>query len=330
MKSLTKKAVLGSGLLRLAARARAGSAAILMYHSVRPDPAQSFDLLGGIVHFEEVFRGQMELLAREFRPINLDAVAESIRAGRELPPRSVVVTFDDGYADNHEVAMPILNEIGVPATFYLTVDCIEKRRAPWPGRLRFPFRTTRRESWRDQTGREWLLAGDDSREKAFAQACEFCCRLTGAPQDDFVAGVERDLAVPTHPDLDALMMSYEQIHDLMRHGHLVGSHSMTHPNMAYVSHEEADVELSESKKRLEERVGKSVRHFSYPCPALSPHWNELTSEASLRAGYETAVTTDRGLVRSGDEPLRLKRVRPSKTVDGLRWNLECAFAGRAV
>lgn len=330
MKSLAKKAVLESGVLRLAARARADSVAILMYHSVRRDPAQSFDLLGGMVHSEAVFRRQMEVLAREFQPITLDALAESMRAGRELPARSVVVTFDDGYADNHEVAMPILNQIGVPAVFYVTVDCIEKSRVPWPGRLRFSFRTTRQHSWRDQTGREWPLARGDSGEKAFARACEICCRLTGTAQDDFVAGVERELATAPHSEADALMMSYDRIHDLMRHGHLVGSHSMTHPNMAYVSHEEAEAELTESKKCLEERLGDPVRHFSYPCPALSPHWNEFTSEASRRAGYETAVTTDRGLVRSGDEALRLKRVRPSKTLDGLRWNLECAFAGRAV
>jgi peptidoglycan/xylan/chitin deacetylase (PgdA/CDA1 family) len=330
MKSLAKRAVMRSGVLRLAARARAGSAAILMYHSVRRDPAQSFDLLGGIVHSEAVFRGQMEVLAREFRPITLDALAESMLAERELPPRSVVVTFDDGYADNHEVAMPILNGIGVPASFYVTVDCIEHGRLPWPGRLRFPFRTTGKESWRDQTGREWPLAGGDSRERAFTKACEVCCRLTGAAQDDFVAGVERELAPGTRPEADAPMMSYEQIHDLLRHGHIVGSHSMTHPNMAYVDHEEARVELTESRRCLEARLGKPVRHFSYPCPALSPHWNEFTSEASRIAGYETAVTTDRGLVRSRDEILRLRRVRPSKIVDGLRWNMECAFAGRAV
>jgi len=321
---------MGSGVLRLAARARASSAAILMYHSVRRDPAQSFDLLGGIVHSESVFRGQMEVLAREFRPISQDTLAESIRAGRDLPPRSVVVTFDDGYTDNHEVAMPILNQVGVPAAFYVTVDCIEKCRLPWPGRLRFPFRTTRRDSWRDQTGREWPLRSDDSREKAFARACEICCRLTGATQDDFVAGLERDLAATVPADADSFMMSFEQVRDLARHGHVIGSHTMTHPNIAYLNHAEAEVELIESKRRLEQRLGGPVLHFSYPCPALSPHWNEFTAGATGKAGYQTAVTTDWGVARASDDPLRLKRVRPTKTVEGLRWNLECAFAGRAV
>jgi peptidoglycan/xylan/chitin deacetylase (PgdA/CDA1 family) len=330
MKSLARKAVLGSRALRLAASARGGSAAILMYHSVRKDPRQTMDTLGGIVHSEAVFRKQMELLARDFRPITLDMLVEYLQMGREVPQRAVVVTFDDGYADNHQVAMPILNQTDVPAIFYVTVDCIEKRRLPWTARLRFPFRRTKEDSWQDASGRKWTLAGDDTRGQAFACACEICCRLTGVAQDEFVAAVEQDLAVQAYPEDHTLMMSYEQINELVRNGHLIGSHTMTHPNLAYVSPEEAIAELTESKLRLEKELDTRVVHFSYPCPALSPHWNEATAGACSKAGYETAVTTDWGLTRAGDNLLRLKRVLPTKTVDGLRWNLECAFAGREV
>jgi peptidoglycan/xylan/chitin deacetylase (PgdA/CDA1 family) len=345
MKSLAKKAVLGSRVLRLAARLRPSGTAILMYHSVRADPAEAADFLGGIVHSEAVFRGQMELLEREFHPITLAALAEHLRLGRELPRRSVVVTFDDGYADNHEIAMPILNRTGVPAVFYLTVDCIENSRLPWPARLRFSFRRTHKHSWRDPAGKEWTLQrngndngnDDQARETAFTRACEACCRLTGAAQDDFVAGVERQLetAAASQASAPAVsttsmmgMMSYEHIRDLTQHGHLVGSHTLSHPNMAYVSQDQAIAELSESKKRLERQLGAPIAHFAYPCPALSPHWNEFTVGASAKAGYETAVTTNWGLVRAGDDPLWLKRVLPTKTVEGLRWNLECAFAVR--
>ena len=110
----------------------------------------------------------------------------------------------------------------------------------------------------------------------------------------------------------------------------MGSHTMTHPNMAHVSLAEASFEMTESKKRLERQLEAAVAHFSYPCPALSPHWTEQTVAASRNAGYETAVTTDGGLARKGENPLSLNRIRPTKTVKGLRWNLECAFARRTV
>jgi hypothetical protein len=73
-----------------------------------------------------------------------------------------------------------------------------------------------------------------------------------------------------------------------------------------------------------------ISHFSYPCPALSPHWSEQTVEQSRALGYQTAVTTISGLTRREDDLLCLKRLRPTKTLPGLRWNLESTFAGRAV
>ena len=125
-------------------------------------------------------------------------------------------------------------------------------------------------------------------------------------------------------------MTYDQVRGIVGHGHIIGSHTMTHPNMGYVKEAEAHHELTESKRRLESELNASIKHFSYPCPALSPHWSERTLEQSRAAGYETAVTTNSGLTRPGDNPLCLKRIHPTKTADGLRWNLESAFAGRTI
>jgi len=77
---------------------------------------------------------------------------------------------------------------------------------------------------------------------------------------------------------------------------------------------------------LEQVLAAPVVHFSYPCPALSPHWKETTVEMSRRLGYLTAVTVDGGPVRKNDNPFCLRRVRPTKEVEGLRWNLEHTFA----
>ncbi|MGB0010783.1 MAG: polysaccharide deacetylase family protein [Candidatus Sulfotelmatobacter sp.] len=330
MKDFAKKTLVSSGLLRLAASIRGPSAAVLMYHSVLPDPSQWADTYGEIAHSEFVFRAQMELLAREFRPISLDEAIKHIHNGSNLPRRSVVVTFDDGYADNYDVAMPVLNRAGVPATFYVTVDCVENKRLPWPSRLRFAFRNTKLSTWSDPEGKNWPLNVPAEREVAFLSGCDACCQLSGAAQENFVVGVERELDAKIPCQQDSLMLTYEQMRALQRHGHIVGSHTMTHPNMAYIKADDAVRELTESKRHLEFNLETPIRHFSYPCPALSPHWSTKTAEQTQVAGYETAVTTDNGLTRSGDNPFCLKRLRPTKTVEGLRWNLESAFAGRAV
>jgi len=330
MKNLAKKAVLRSGLLRLAARLNGSGAAILMYHSVMEDPGRYGDLLGGIIHSTDVFRSQIELVAKEYRPVSLDQIKTFVRGEGAIPSRAVAITFDDGYADNCEIAAPILKQAGIPATFYVTVDCVERRKLPWPARLRFAFRNTKKESWIDAGERAWRLHDGDKREQAYLISCDECCKLAGDAQEKYLVRLETELDTCVPPESGSLMMSYDQVKELARQGHIVGSHTMTHPNMALIDLNDARGEMTDSKKRLEQQIGGPVVHFSYPCPALTPHWTEQTVGESFNAGYETAVTTDGGLARNGDNPLWLSRVRPARTVDGLRWNLECAFAGRRV
>ncbi len=325
-----KKALLGSGFLRLAAGLRKRGAAILMYHSVLEDPLEKADSLGGIIHSRLVFRQQMELLAREFHPVAMDELDLLLRGEEKIAKRCVVVTFDDGYRDNFEIAAPILDQVGVKAAFYATVGCIEKDQLPWPSRVRFALRTTARASWTDPAGEVWPLDTEAGRDRAFAKACEHCCRLAGATQEQLVTDIETELEARIAPGSNRQMMNWDELRKLAERGHVVGSHTLSHPNVAQLPVAEARVELEQSRSTLEEQLNRPVKHFSYPCPALSPHWNEHTVEECRRAGYETAVVTDGGLARKRDNPLCLRRVRPSKTLEGLRWNLEWAFAGRAM
>ena len=105
---------------------------------------------------------------------------------------------------------------------------------------------------------------------------------------------------------------------------------MTHPNIAYVSEEEMQLELGESKRTLESELNQPIVHFAYPGPALRPNWNELSRKISREVGYETATTIESGPVRKEDDLLAMNRIGPGPTVEGLRWNLDCTFLGRKV
>ena len=328
MKGLIKRTIVRSGLLQAAGRARGPSAAIIMYHSVMEDPCSQEIYLGGIIRSRKVFRQQIELLARHFRPTSLDQVEQFINGKAEIPDRAVVVTFDDGYTDNYEIAAPVLNELGVPATFYVTVECVDRRTLPWPARLRFCFHNTKKETWVDSSGKIWPLSSNEHRETALLRSCDECCQLTGGVQEKYVFSLGNELDTHVPVDSGALMMNYDQMRSLLRQGHIIGSHTMTHPNMAYVMSDVARHEMIESKRRLEEELASPVLHFAYPCPALSPHWTEGTIAVSREVGYATAVTTNGGVARRGDDPLRLKRMGSRETVDALQWSLECAFAGQ--
>jgi peptidoglycan/xylan/chitin deacetylase (PgdA/CDA1 family) len=328
MKNAVKAILVRSGLLNVAGRLRGRSAAILMFHSVMDNPQSAQLFLGEISHSRDIFRGQMELLAAKYHPVSLQQIQSFIRGHTDLSPRSIAITFDDGYLDNFEVAAPILKEVGVPATFYATVDCVEGHTLPWPSHLRFIFRTTTKPEWTDSRDRKWPLCNFAERENALLRSCDECARLAGTVQSEYVLRVGKELDTEVPAESGSMMMGYDQMKGLISQGHIVGSHTLSHPNMAHLNSEDVRRELVESKQRLERGLGTSVTHFSYPCPALSPHWTEETVVASHEAGYQTAVTTNDGLAQRSDSPLNLNRLRPSKTVQGLLWNLECAFAGR--
>src|SRR4051794_21175624 len=100
-KKWLKKGLVASRLLSLCRRLLPARSIILRYHSIQDDPAARGLIGPGIVHSADDFRRQMRWLAKEYQPVSLDDVAESLREGRPLPARGVLVTFDDGYHDNH-------------------------------------------------------------------------------------------------------------------------------------------------------------------------------------------------------------------------------------
>jgi peptidoglycan/xylan/chitin deacetylase (PgdA/CDA1 family) len=323
-----KKSLIHTGALRFASRFAPGGVAIVMYHSVMEDPATVETTLGRIVHSTKVFRAQMELVSRYFHAVSLDDVLLFLKGEKALPPRPVVITFDDGYADNYPAANGILRPLGIPGVFYVTVGCIDQQRLPWPSILRHAFLTTKKDRWREADGRDWFLSSAEQRTLAFDRASEHCSRLSGIAQEEFIDSVERQLGTEPIQPLPRLMMTWDEVRGLARGGHTVGSHTLTHPNLAHIAESEMRSELAEANRKLEQEISLPVIHLSYPCPALQPHWTERTVRACQEIGYQTAVTTNDGLVRRPDDPFTLRRIRPTKTVEGFRWNLERTFLRR--
>lgn len=120
------KRALYRGLVRLGRRLHLAEASdwdepgtlrVLMYHRVAPEAA-------ALVVSPESFARQQELLASDYRVVSLEQVLTAVRGGGELPARAVLLTFDDGYRDNLEVAKPILDRYGHPATVFVPTDFV--------------------------------------------------------------------------------------------------------------------------------------------------------------------------------------------------------------
>ncbi len=328
LKKRLKNGLVRSGALRLAARLAVPSAVILTYHSIVEEPDETHNTIR-LSQSRRDFEVHMRTLARQFTPVSLEEVVQFARGGRPLPARTVAVTFDDGFADNYHEALPVLARYGIPAAFYVAVNAVETGSLPWYCRLNFAFQTTRRTEWTDpERGQTYAINTTQDRSAALSRAWEIGARKTGAVQEAFVRQLETSLEVEPPPG--RVMLTWDQVRALKKAWYIVGGYTLTHPNLAHVSEPEARAEIEGCKRRLEEVLGDAVHHFSYPHPALNPCRSAQTVQITREAGFHSAVLTDCGPVRRGDEALALKRIYAANELGQWIWNLECTFLGRRI
>lgn len=302
---------LGTGAFtRVAVRALAGVAArgarrlaVLIFHRVTPvaDPLFPHEM-----HARR-FDATMGALAAAFNVLPLaDGVARM--AAGTLPRRAVAITFDDGYADNHGVALPILARHRLPATFFVASgfldggimwndEAIEAiRTTPQPalalGFLGLPTLPTATDAERVDTigavlGKLKYLAPDQRRD-ALAQLA----------------------AVARAPAARGLMMTSEQVRSLARAGMEVGGHTVHHPILAVLPSPEAQREIVADRARLSDILGAPPRLFAYPNG--KPGVDYLPEHAALAraAGYSAAFSTRWGTGGRETDAYEIPRFTP--------------------
>jgi peptidoglycan/xylan/chitin deacetylase (PgdA/CDA1 family) len=324
-----KNAAVHTGFLRAAALGARPRAVVLMYHSVVEEPEQTANTIR-ISQSRASFESQMSALSRRFNPVSIEQVMEFAAHGRRLPRWSVAVTFDDGFADNYDVVLPILSRYQIPATFYIMVNAVETGTPPWYVRLTFAFSTTTVATWKHpENGHSFAIGSADGKQAALSIAWDLGAARSGDAQERLMQQIEESLQIEPLDAHSGLMMNWDQVRALKKAGHTIGAHTLSHPNLAHVTEGEARSEIWGCKERLEEKLREPIQHFSYPHPALDPHWNAKTFQITREVGFRSAVLTTFGSVLPGDQPLSLKRIPAVKDFDLWIWRLEYAFLGGA-
>ncbi len=301
-----------TGLLARCERAMIGAATILTYHRVLPDDGCAAYPLASLATPSSLFREQVAALRVRFRVATVTEALANHGPGSASDRPLVAVTFDDGYADNHQVAAPILDEAGIHATFFVVAGLIGADEELW-------FDTAARR-WRGApAGDLWTAvqaagvrpAWPPGQKPTIAQWMGLLKSLPVRDRSRLIDAVpDREPARPRDP-LDR-MMTPDQLRDLRRRGHEIGSHTLTHPLLPGLDDRELAVEIAGSRRRLESWLGEPVRGFCYPNGDL----DQRVVEAVRRAGYEYACTTVPGRNLPAADRLRLRRIdmNPRRTV----------------
>jgi len=266
-----------------------GSAAILTYHMVvdRDTYAEALNPIRRSMVTLERFEEQIRFLSRRFTVISMDELGEAVKAGGA--ERYAVVTFDDGYRSTMNNALPVLRKHKVPAALYLTTSFIDEKRLWWleahdlirkgtgiSARGRdFPCSTGNTEKM-EETLKDIIMFGSASRENQEA--------VISALKD---AGARPSAEAMTWDD--ARLLSGERLVS-------IGAHTHRHLILSGLSESEARADVSHSKRRLEEELGKPIRHFAYPFGGAA-HAGKREFRIAAE-GFETAVTMRRAGVHA--------------------------------
>jgi peptidoglycan/xylan/chitin deacetylase (PgdA/CDA1 family) len=278
-----------------------GRLLILTYHRVCPEPDA---LVAGNAHAAG-FARQMQVLARAFRVLPLTEAADRLEAGT-LPARAVCITFDDGYADNAEVAAPILVRYGLPATFFIATGFLDGGRM-WNDTIIETVRTARGSAL--ELGALGLgrvaLDGAAARAAALERLIGACKYLEPAAR---AARVEAIASVAGVDPPRGLMMRGDQVRALHAAGMEIGAHTVRHPILSAISAADGEAEIVASRDRLVELTGAPVRGFAYPNGKPGVDYSREHVEAVRRAGFSVAVSTTWAAARAGADRWQLPRV----------------------
>ena len=279
---------------------------ILIFHRVleRPDPLSPSEPDTGR------FASVCGLLRKHFNVLPLDEAVQQLRDGT-LPARAAAITFDDGYADNHDQALPVLLAYGLPATFFVATGFLDGGRM-WNDSIIEAVRL----SGPAELALEHLPGVGAWRLPVASVADKRAAIAALLPALKYLPQAERELAcelvaraAQARPPSN-LMMRSDQVLALRRAGMQVGGHTVTHPILTRLDTDAARREIEDGKAQLEAILGERVTLIAYPNGKLGIDYAEEHRALVRVAGFEAAVATDWGAARHGSDPYQLPRFTP--------------------
>lgn len=284
----------------------ASGALILMYHSIAS--AEDAAFIDPRNHLDpDLFETQISFLARSRRIISIDELTAAIAADENLPPGTVVISFDDGYRDNLEIAAPILQKHGLPAVLYLPTAMIDDGENPWVDELYTAFRTRGKdllEVLKPAPNRfDLSQKGEDRR--AYLFLANLLLGATRERRREVLDEVHAQLAPRSKCPLRPL--NWDELREMRERfpSFTLGLHSDTHLDLTAHGLDVARDEIRRCKATFRRELGQDGVHFAYPYNRNNPQlWDLLRAEgikSAVSSGNDCAINCD-------SNPMSLPRV----------------------
>lgn len=311
--------MLGFQKVRNKIMAPSSSGAILMYHHIGHCLTDPWETTVSEAHFRE----HLHVLKQAYDVLPLGANIFS----KPGPRKKICLTFDDGYRDNYDRAIPVLREFGFSATFFIPTQVLHGKPYFWweavdhlfwaQDKLPDELRLVAGKSSFIRTLSSPMSAHDLPAERSWSAnqeppptaRCqlylELCDWIKQRSVGDQQAITQQLMDLCLGKDLDGYRkMEPEQIQQLAKEGFDIGAHTIHHPALGFQTDEIQQHEITASKKELEALLEKNVVTMAYP----HGHLNAATVPLTQKAGYQWACTTERGVIHHRSNLLALPRI----------------------
>lgn len=277
---------------------------VLIFHRVLAEPDPIFPGEMHAARFEQL----LDVLAEAFEVLPLGQAVQ-LQSLAQLPPRALAITFDDGYADNAEIALPLLQKHGLCATFFVATGFLDG------GRM---FNDSVIETLRRSKSQQIDLSAFGGGVRSLASAAERCTAIEAvlehvkylslAGREEALATLHASAGSPVLPT--DLMMRSQQVQQLHQAGMEIGGHTVRHPILQVLGDEEAEQEISAGRERLQDLIQAPVELFAYPNGKPGRDYDKRDVEIVRRLGFKAAVSTAVGVATPDSDRFQLPRFTP--------------------
>lgn len=281
---------------------------ILAYHRVWDESPEDFAFDEQLISASsEDFHCQLEWARRHFEVLSFADLHACDKENRPWPRRALIVTFDDGYADNYTHAFPILKQLNLPATIFLSTGYLDNPRLFWWDAIAYCVKHTplAKINLPHVSPQALPLQSQASQRHSINQILRW---IKSVPEEEKNAFLEQlpDLLQVTLPtDISsAHQLSWQQVQEMSKNGIEFGGHSVTHPILTNISAMQLNEEIAGSRCIIEKHIQKEVLVFSYPNGQSSP----VVQEAVRCAGYSYSTAYFAGVAHPSQGNYSLPRI----------------------
>lgn len=273
---------------------------ILAYHRVLPTVDKSYPFVRGVMSCNpEMFDMQLTFLKKHFNVINFRDLEEIHQLKEDIPPSSLILTFDDGYADNYSHMLPILKSHDLTATVFLTTHYIDTGELFWVDRLAYKINNMPEGRLELLDGTQAYEVKNTNREEVRRQIGQLCSSLTFRQHFQLLDEIYNLVDVePTEEEYElARPMSWDEVIELDKSGVEIGTHTVMHGFLDRMTRDEIKIELLDSKETITKRLQKEAITICYPAGKYNDNVISMAHQCNYKYGcsylHGTAKYTDK-------------------------------------